>query len=99
MTTDDSTATQQEAVELPPRQPGEPAPDVLVYATGQKAVLDVYRSGRWHQGIVRERLRFPHGGTAYKVLLDLGTGRHEVRTYIWPTGLRVKFVPKAAPSL
>jgi hypothetical protein len=99
VTTDDSSAPQQEAVELPPRREGDPeALEVLVYPTGQKGVLEVYSAGQWRLAIVRARLRFPQG-TAYTVLLDPGTGRHEVRTYAWPTGLRVKFVPPSAPSL
>ncbi|MEY9961360.1 hypothetical protein [Streptacidiphilus sp. MAP5-52] len=87
-----------DAVELPPRLEGEPVPDVLVYPIGQRAVLDVRLSGQWRQGIVRERLRF-EAGTAYRVMLDPGTGHHEIRTYCWPTGLRVRFVPRAAPAL
>ena len=103
MTSTDSTVPQPasappEAVELGPRRDDDPAPDVLVYSTGQKAVLEVYVAGQYRQAIVRERLRF-QGGTAYTVLLDPGTGHHEIRTYRWGPGMRVKFVPGAAPAL
>ena len=104
MTSDDSPAPPPgealaEAVELAPRSEGDPAPEVLVYRTGAKPVLDVFTAGGSRQGIVRERLRFPDGSTAYAVMLDPGEGRHEVRTYRWPTGLRVRFVPGSVSSL
>ena len=99
MTTESSTAPHQEAVEAPPRGDGTPEPDVLDYPTGHKPVLEIAVAGRWCLAIVRQRLRFPDGSTAYTVTLDPGTGRHEARTYWWPLGMRVKFVPDSAPAL
>jgi hypothetical protein len=99
VTTENSSTPQQEAVELAPRRECDPVPDVLVYRTGAKPVMEVFVGGQWRTGIVRERLRFEAGRTAYTVTLDPGTGQYTAKTYRWPTGLRVRFVPPAAAAL
>lgn len=67
-------AEPRDAVELPPPGEGAPQPQVLVYATGHKPVVQVRAGGQWRTGIVRERLDYPHG-TAHRVSLDPGIGR------------------------
>jgi hypothetical protein len=65
--------------ELGPQAAADPQPQVLVYPTGHKPIVRVLIDGRWHTGVVRER-----HGTAYRVLLDPGTGP-VIRTYSWPS--------------
>ena len=82
-----------DAVELAPRRRGEPAPQVHVYATGRKPVLRVRVGGRWRIALARQRLRFPDGTTAYRVILDAGAG-HVQRLYAYPgPGLEHAFTP------
>lgn len=91
-----SPATETEApdaVEAPPPAEGGPRPEVLVYATGHKPVVQVRIDGTWRIGVVRERHNYATGRTAYQVTLDPGTGTHVVRTYWWSPGIRALLTP------
>jgi hypothetical protein len=81
-----------DAVEAPPPGDGGSKPEILVYATGHKPVVQVRISGVWRIGVVRQRHDYP-GRTAYQVMLDPGTGTHVVRTFGWSPGMRTLLTP------
>jgi hypothetical protein len=98
VTVTDSSAVPQpggqlaDAVELAPRGEGDGA-QVHVYATGHKPVLRVRIGGHWRIALARQRLRFPNGTIAYRVILDAGTGPTQ-RLYAFPgPGLEHVFTP------
>ena len=82
-----------DAAGAPPGEGAPSQPQVQVYPTGRKPVVRVRVEGRWRIAVVRERHDFGPGGTAYRVLLDDGTGP-VIRTYPWPsTDLEHVFTP------
>ncbi|WP_042404772.1 hypothetical protein [Streptacidiphilus carbonis] len=83
----------RDAVEFAPPGEGDPKPQVLVYATGHKPVVRVRVAGHWRTAVVRERHDYGHGRTAYRVILDPGTGTHVVRTYWWSPGMQTLLTP------
>ena len=70
-----------------------PQPEVTVYTTGHKPVVQVKIRGTWRIGVVRARHDYALGRTAYQVFLAPGTGTHVVHTYWWSPGMRTLFTP------